>query len=120
MIKPVSKYEFTEDLLDDEYANWSYSGASALFEYLTELEEDTGEQIEFDRVALRCDFSEYDNLEDVLSQYDNINTLEDLQDNTTVIEVKTKGIRFNNESDVPLTFEHKAITQTTGYIIQNF
>ena len=105
MIKTVSKYEFTEDLLDDEYANWSYSGASALFEYLTELEEDTGEQIEFDRVAIRCD-----NLEDILIQYDNINTLEDLQDNTTVIEVKTKG----------LTFEHKAITKTTGYIIQNF
>ena len=120
MIKTVSKYKFTEDLLDDEYANWSYSGASALFEYLTELEEDTGEQIEFDRVALRCEYSEYENLEDILSQYDNINTLEDLQDNTTVIEVKTKGIRFNNESDVPLTFEHKAITQTTGYIIQNF
>ena len=104
MIKTVSKYEFTEDLLNDDYANWSYSGASALFEYLTELEEDTGEQIEFDRVAIRCDFSEYDNLEDILSQYDNINTLEDLQDNTTVIEIKA----------------HNNNNKLLGYIIQNF
>ena len=103
MIKTISKYEFTECLLNDDYANWSYSGASALFEYLTELEEDTGEQIKFDRVAIRCDFSEYNNLEDILSLYDGIDTLEDLQDNTTVIEIKaiTK-------------------TKTKGYIIQNF
>ena len=104
MIKTVSKYEFTEDLLCDEYANWSYSGASALFEYLTGLEENTGEQIEFDKVALRCDFSEYENLEDILSQYDNINTLEDLIDNTTVIEVKS----------------HNNHNKLLGYIIQNF
>ena len=101
MIKTINEYEFTQDLLNDEYANWSYDGTKALFDYLTELEEDTGEQIEFNRVALRCDFSEYDNLEDILSQYDGINTLEDLQDNTIVIEIK-------------------AITKTTGYIIQNF
>ena len=104
MTKTVSEYEFTESLLNDEYANWSYDGACALFEYLTELEEDIGKQIEFDRVALRCDFSEYDNLEEILSQYDGIDTLEDLQDNTTVIEIK-------------------AITKIKGYksfIIQNF
>tara|TARA_R100000963_G_C4628175_1_gene93890 strand:+ start:93 stop:398 length:306 start_codon:yes stop_codon:yes gene_type:complete len=101
MIKTISEYEFTENLLNDDYANWSYDGACALFEYLTELEEDTDEQIEFDRVALRCDFSQYDNLEDILSQYDGIDTLEDLQDNTTVIEIKP-------------------IKVIKGYIIQNF
>jgi len=102
MIRTINEYEFTQDLLNDEYANWSYDGTKALFDYLTDLEEDTGEQIEFDRVALRCDFSEYDNLEDILSQYDGINTLEDLQDNTTVIEVQKYDLTI------------------TGYIIQNF
>ena len=110
MIKTINEYEFTQDLLNDEYANWSYDGTKALFDYLTELEEDTGEQIEFDRVALRCDFSEYDNLEDILSQYDGINTLEDLQDNTTVIEIKV----ITNWKSVERKLE------TTGYIIQNF
>jgi hypothetical protein len=49
-------------LVDDENANWTRAGAYALAEYLENLEEDTGEQIEFCRVSLRCDFSEYDSL----------------------------------------------------------
>jgi len=102
MIKTINESEFIDSLLKDDYPSWSYNGACALFEYLTDLEEDTGEQIEFDRIALRCDFSEYDNLEDILSQYDGIDTLEDLQDNTTVIEVEHCNQR------------------PTGYIIQNF
>jgi hypothetical protein len=51
-------------LVDDENANWTRAGAYALAEYLENLEEDTGEQIEFCRVSLRCDFSEYASLED--------------------------------------------------------
>lgn len=49
------------DLLNaDTNANWSRSGAYALVEYLEELEEDTGETIKFDAVAIRCDYSEYE------------------------------------------------------------
>ena len=49
------------DLLKaDTNAKWSHSGALALVEYLEELESDTGTEIEFDAVAIRCDFSEYD------------------------------------------------------------
>jgi len=44
----------------DTYANWSHSGARALVEYLEELEEDTGEEIEFDAVGIRCDYSEFE------------------------------------------------------------
>jgi len=42
----------------DANANWSYNGAHALIEYLEQLEEDTGTEIEFDPVAIRCDYSE--------------------------------------------------------------
>jgi hypothetical protein len=44
----------------DQYARWSRAGALALVEYLEQLEEDCGAEIEFDAVAIRCDFSEYD------------------------------------------------------------
>jgi len=48
------------DLLKaDTNAKWSRSGALALVEYLEQLEEDTGTEIEFDLVAIRCDYSEY-------------------------------------------------------------
>lgn len=35
------------------------AGLIALFDYLEELEADTGEELELDVVALCCDFSEY-------------------------------------------------------------
>ena len=48
------------DLLKaDSNARWSRSGALALVEYLEELESDTGTEIEFCPVAIRCDYSEY-------------------------------------------------------------
>lgn len=48
----------------DENANWTYAGALALVEYLEELEEGTGEEIEFDTVAIRCDYSQYESLQE--------------------------------------------------------
>lgn len=56
-------------LASDENGGWSHSGAKALVEHLEELEEDTGEDIEFEFVALRCEFSEYDCLQSWFSDY---------------------------------------------------
>jgi hypothetical protein len=64
-----------------------YEGATALFEYFEQYEQDTGEEMEFDPVAIRCDFDEYESLEDVKENYQDIETLEDLQNHTTVIEI---------------------------------
>lgn len=60
----LSTTEAAHRLLEDNNANWSYAGAYALVEYLEELEEDIGEEIEFCPVSLRCDYSQYDSLED--------------------------------------------------------
>jgi len=69
MKKTLSKYDIANELVQDEYANFSYAGALALAEYLEDYEESTGEEIEFDRVAIRCDFSEYSRLEDWAVDY---------------------------------------------------
>ena len=34
----ISKHDMIERLMTDEYANWSYFGASALVDYLENLE----------------------------------------------------------------------------------
>ena len=39
--------------------NFSYEGLTALYEYLNELSEDLGEDIELDVIALCCDYTEY-------------------------------------------------------------
>lgn len=60
----LSTYEAAERLFNDENANWSRAGAFALVEYLEELEEDIGEEIDFCPCGLRCDYSQYDSLEE--------------------------------------------------------
>ena len=50
-------------LSSDKNRSFSREGAYALVEYLEQLEQDCGEAIEFDCVAIRCDFSEYESLQ---------------------------------------------------------
>ena len=69
MKKTLSIYETASLLMADENANWSRPGAFALAEYLEEMEESTGEEMEFDRVAIRGDFSEFTSLQDWISEY---------------------------------------------------
>ena len=85
-------------LVADDNAGWSYAGALALVEHLEAVENDTGEAIEFDRVALRCDFSEYESAREAAEEYGwepdegadsdaaEESALEWLNDRTTVIE----------------------------------
>lgn len=65
----LSTSEAANILISDTCANWSRAGAFALVEYLEEIEDSTGEEIEFDRVAIRCDFSEYDSPQEAAEDY---------------------------------------------------
>ena len=69
MKKTLTQYDIAEELMNDLNANWTRAGAFALAEYFEELEEDLGESIEFDRVAIRCDFSQYESLQDWAHDY---------------------------------------------------
>ena len=63
----ISKYHFTDWFLSsDTYKNnFSYEGLHSLFDYLEQFEEDMGKEIEFDPVAICCEYSEYENLEEI-------------------------------------------------------
>jgi len=65
----LSTSDIARALKSDENAAWSWNGARALAEYFEQLEEETGEEMELDTVAIRCDFSEYDSLEAWASDY---------------------------------------------------
>lgn len=38
--------------------NFNYEGQGIIFDYLEQYEDDTGEQIEFDPIAICCDYSQ--------------------------------------------------------------
>jgi hypothetical protein len=70
MKKTLSTYEAADLLLADDNASWTRSGAFALIEYFEEMEEmDDDVETELDVVAIRCDFTEYDSLQDWADEY---------------------------------------------------
>lgn len=55
----VSLYDFERAFADaGRKDQFSYEGLKALFEYLEDYEEQTGEEIEMDVIALCCDYYE--------------------------------------------------------------
>jgi hypothetical protein len=62
MKKTLTTYEVANELLADDNADWTRSGALALAEHLEQLEEDCGVEFELDVVELRCEYTEYSSL----------------------------------------------------------
>jgi hypothetical protein len=66
----LNTYQIADELKRDTCARWSYNGANALAEYLEEYEESTGEELELDVCAIRCDFYEYSSALECALEYD--------------------------------------------------
>ena len=117
MKKTVNLYQFRDAFMDIRPDNFSYEGLEILFNWYDEYEEDTGEDMELDVIAICCDWNE-STVEEVINNYivsthkgktsiynDTVNdALEDcdeeeraevmeewLQDNTTVAGVTESG-----------------------------
>jgi|5_EtaG_2_1085323.scaffolds.fasta_scaffold154902_2 hypothetical protein len=67
--------------------NFSYEGLIALYDYLEDYEESTGQQIELDVIALCCEYAEYDSLQEFQRDYGekDFKSIEDIEERTTVI-----------------------------------
>jgi hypothetical protein len=92
MIKQTVNFSQFCDSFSDTYKNnFSYEGKRALFDYLEQLSEDTGEDIELDTIALCCDYLEYENLEEYNKDYNMDNpfdSLEEVEEHTQVIRIE--------------------------------
>ena len=90
----VNEYTFRDRFMrSDNYKNnFSYDGLHALFEYIEQVEDDIGEEFEFDMVGICCDYTEYDSLDDLNadyqdSRYEKGYTLDDIREETVGIEI---------------------------------
>ena len=101
----VSIHDFREAFRAYKRDNFSYEGLAVLFDYLEELEADTGEELELDVIALCCDYSE-SATEDIAREYSiDLSECEDgdekrdavrdyLSDNTSVCGETAEGFVF--------------------------
>jgi len=108
MKETLTTSEIASKLFEDKNAGWSYAGARALAEYMEETEQDTGEEMEFDRVAIRCEFSEYANATEAAGNYD-FEPDEDADED----ETEAAALKFLNDHTMVIEF-------SGGIIIQDF
>ena len=85
MIKNINFNDFCDGFPESYSNNFTYEGKQALFDYLEELENELDESIEFDPVALSCDYTEYSDFKELQGNYWDIETMEELENLTTVI-----------------------------------
>ena len=90
MIDTVTQTEFVDRFVKiDRENNFSYWGRIALFEYFEQLEEDIGEAIEFDPIAICCEYTEYESLDELNEAYGKeFEDLDEVSDYTSVIQVR--------------------------------
>lgn len=80
----VTRYDFERAFADaGRKDQFSYEGLAVLFEYLEQLEQDTGEELELDVIALCCDYCE-DTYEGIAKNY--VIDLEGCESEQDVIE----------------------------------
>ena len=85
---------------------FSYEGLRALYEYLINLEDDIGEEFEFDPIAWCCEYTEYENLEDFQKQHDDVQFLNE--------------VTFKNIDDIKNVTSVIEIDGSDRFIVQNF
>lgn len=73
--------------------NFSYEALRILFDYMEEFEESTGEEVEFDVIAICCDFSEdsFENIADLYGIEIDINENDDEQKQQVIDFLQSEG-----------------------------
>ena len=111
MKQTLNKSQIVSLLRSDENAHWSLIACEALADYFEEYENATGEEIEFDRVAIRCEWQEYDTAKDFADYYMDPKDLEGLEESELIERIE----EYMNDH----TFMIK-LPNDNGYLIQQF
>ena len=115
MTMTMGVYDFRNAFLNssERKDQFSYQALTALFEYLEELEIGSSEDIEFDMVAICCEYCEYDTALEAAQVYDFNAEGEDLDPVEDEDELEEAAMDFLNGYTTPIVFDG-------GVIIQNW
>ena len=91
MKRTITEHEFIDGFTGSYADSFSYEGMKALYKYFTQLEEDTSFEIEYDPIAIHCEYTEYDDFTEFLEDYEdyakehNIKEIDDIAEHTQLI-----------------------------------
>ena len=81
--------KMNREISPDSFSIW---GLEALFNWFEQFEEDTGEEIEIDPVAIRCEWNECKNWDDFKRNWGyNVTSMDELEETTTVVPTNYLG-----------------------------
>ena len=105
MKKTVSSDAFVREFKEIRPDNFSLNGLECLFEYIEEMENDIDEEFEFDVIALCCDYTEYDDIEEYNEAYSGYHG----------------GHEFDDREELERTGEHGTFIAVgrDGFIVDN-
>ena len=70
MKKTINFYDFERGFVEyNRRDKFSYEGLKLIFDYLDELEEDLGVELEYDPIAICGEFTEYGNVLEAMEEY---------------------------------------------------
>lgn len=78
-----------KEIRPDDFSDDALVG---LFNHFNDLSEETGEDLEFDPIAICVDYAEYDSFKELQEDYHFIDNLEDLWDHTHLIQLRSGGL----------------------------
>lgn len=121
--KTMSSYDFIDSWPMSRRDNFSRDALFALYEYLDNLSDDIGEDIEFDPIAFCCDYTEYSSAWKAMEQYqpEDMPTIDDEPDeNGRGMDLEELGEAQEAAALEWLQDRTTVIEFDGGVIIQNF
>lgn len=99
MYKTLSAYDVAHELSENKGNGFTYGGAFALAEYLEQYEEDCGEKLELDTIALRCEYSEYESAKEASDQYGRYYDIDDSEE-----DIEKSALEWLEERTIVIPF----------------
>lgn len=118
MYTNINFCQFTDAFRDhNRQDQFSYEALQALYQYYQQLENDTGEPIELDVIAICCEWAEYDSPDQAGAEYfeyEGMTYNEDGDEQETADEVEAKAKKFLEDRTTVLYLDNG------GVVIQQF
>ncbi len=96
MKRTMSEVDFTEAFQTNETRRnqFTYEALQKLFAHYESVEEETGDQIEFDMIAICCEWIEYSSFQAIKEDYSSYDfkSIEEVEDYTTVLKTEAGTI----------------------------
>ena len=99
MKQTINLYQFRDAFRDyNRQDNFSYEGLESLFNWFEELDSDCDTETELDVIAICCEFTEYENLEEFQDNYsaEDYPDLYSVSNSTTLMPVNNDRFIIQN------------------------